>query len=121
VTDDEYMQWASDARVLAAIGRALFSQRLGINVRLPRDLADQAVASWEREEDSGTLPEESPEQRITRHRSATLSLIGLSIQSTGVEDDEEVAVELDAWFIGDALAAADDEGLLDGVYPPSRP
>jgi len=55
---------------------------------------------------------ESPNQSAARDRAATLSLIGLSIQLDGVEDGDDVVVELDAWFVGNALNAVDDDGLL---------
>ena len=47
------------------------------------------------------------------------SLIGLSIQQSGVREGDEVVVDLDAWFIGHALHEADQAGLL-GDAPRSR-
>jgi hypothetical protein len=99
--------------VLAQVGRALFSQPLKIRVLIPRLLAEQAVASWERDESGTELPSpESREQAAVRDRAATLSLIGLSIQIGGVEDGDNVALDLDAWYIGHALDAADEDGFL---------
>jgi len=117
--EDDYAQWAEDGQVLAQIGRSLFSQRLKVSVRIPRHLAKEAVDSWERESSGEDLPSpESPAQSAIRDRGATLSLIGLSVQRDGVEDDDHVVVDLDAWFIGNALNAADQDELLGDVRPP---
>jgi hypothetical protein len=115
--DDAYQQWAEDAEVLAQIGRALYVQPTRIAVRLPKELADQALASWQRDNDEGmSLPDqESAAQSKARDDAATLSLIGLSIQDDGAVDGDEVTVDLDAWDIGQALQSADDAGLLRGL------
>jgi hypothetical protein len=116
--EDDFAQWAVDGEVLAQLGRSLFSQRLKVSVRIPKHLAKEAVDSWERD-DSGNLPSpESPEQATIRDRAATLGLIGLSVQQDGLEDGEEVVVDLDAWFVGNALNAADQDNLLRDVLPP---
>jgi hypothetical protein len=44
---------------------------------------------------------------VLRHRAATLSLIGLSIESVGRWSDDYVTVDLHPQFIGEALTAAD--------------
>ena len=81
-------------------------------------LSNEALAAWQRDGYTGDLPDrETAEQRSARSRAATLSLIGLSVEDRGVVDGEDVVVELDAWFIGHALAAADDDGLLRDVSP----
>ena len=119
--ENDYTQWAEDGQVLAQIGRSLFPQRRTISVRIPRHLAAAAVQGWERGDSGGNLPSpESPEQSVTRDRGASLALIGLAIQQCGVEDGEDVVVDLDAWFVGNALNAADQEDLLkDLINPPS--
>jgi hypothetical protein len=72
--EDDYTQWAEDGRVLAQIGRVLFSQPLRVSVRIPRHLAEEAVASWVRDDSGENLPSpESPEQSAIRDRAATLS------------------------------------------------
>lgn len=119
MTDEDYAQWELDGEVLAQIGRVLMAQSLEVEVRVPRELADAAVASWQRDGPE-TLGEESSEQRAARHRAAYLSLIGCSLEELGWLDGDEVVVKLNAWFIGEALNAAEQEGLLDGVYPPPR-
>lgn len=117
--EDDYAQWAVDGEVLAQVGRSLFTQRRKVSVRIPKHLAREAVKSWERD-DSGNLPSpESAEQAAIRDRAATLGLIGLSVQQDGVEDGDELVVELDAWFVGNALNAADQDNLLRDVLPPS--
>ena len=123
--DAAHEQWSKQADVLAQVGRALFPQETRLSVRLPASLADAAVAAW-REDGPESLPErETPEQLRARHRAAALGLIGLSIENRGVRHGGEVVVELDAWFIGDALRAADEAGLLrdakDPDAPPPRP
>jgi hypothetical protein len=57
---------------------------------------------------------ESADQRVTRHRAGALGLIGLSLEQDGRLEGDQVVVKLDAWFIGDALNAADDAGLIHG-------
>ena len=116
-----YSEWESDAALLAAIGRALFTQDTTITVRLPADLADAALAAWEREDpEEPVLRGESAFRRTSRHRSGALGLIGLSVQNRSTLDGYTVVVELDAWNVGSALDAADDGGLLDGLLPPDR-
>jgi hypothetical protein len=82
-------------------------------VRLPRALAEKAVAAWKREGDEGPLDPETFEQRILRYRAGTLGLIWLSISELGRWDGDEVVVELSPDLIGMALDAADD-------LPPGR-
>lgn len=104
---------AQEAGTLAEIGRVLFSQDTEVTVRLPPDLAEAARKAWRREDlGAGESGVESPEERRTRHRAGTLALIGLSIEENGVDVDGEVEVRLDAWFVGDALEAADELGML---------
>jgi hypothetical protein len=116
--EDDYAQWTEDGEALAQLGRSLFSQRLKVSVRIPKHLAKEAVDSWERD-DSGNLPSpESPAQAAIRDRAATLGLIGLSVQQDGVEDGDEIVVDLEAWNVGNALNAADQDNLLRDVLPP---
>lgn len=107
MTTDE--QWRGDGAVLAAIGKELLGQPTSITVRISRQLAQAALAAWERDEvdvdDDGI-------DASVRGRAGTLALIGASIAENGPIDGEEVVVDLDAWFIGDALRAADEDGLL---------
>jgi hypothetical protein len=121
MTDEEYLEWSRDGEVLAAIGRAFFPQNLRVAVRLPKQLAERAVAAWERDGSEDQLPAETPEQTAARHRAASLGLIGLTLQQRGIDEGDEVAVELDAWYIGQALDAAHDDGLLTDLRPPSEP
>ena len=103
--------------MLAEIGRHLLAQPTRVSVRVPRALADRAVAAWEREEADSPVPPETVEQATIRDRAATLSLVGLSIEDRGAIDGDDVVVELDAWYIGNSLQAADDEGLINGPGP----
>lgn len=114
-----YSEWESDAAALAAIGRALFTQDTTITVRLPAELADAALAAWEREDREEPVPRgESAIWRTARHRAGALGLIGLSVQNRSTLDGD--TVEFDAWNVGSAFDAADDGGLLDGLLPPDR-
>ena len=110
--DDAYKQWLVDGGVLAQIGAEFAKQATGVEVRLPRALADLAVASWQRDDELEDLDAESTDQRAIRYRAAALSLIGATLEVAGQPDGDEVVVRLDAWFVGDALNAADDAGLL---------
>jgi hypothetical protein len=120
---DDYVVWEADSEILAEIGRCLFTQDLRVTVRLPAELAAKALARWQREvSDAPQLAEESHAQRIVRHRAGTLGLIGLSIESRGsASNGDDLVLDLDAWYIGLALEAADDSGLLDGLSPPRPP
>jgi hypothetical protein len=117
--DRRYERYQEDAGVLAEIGRVLFSQPRRLTVRRPKPLADRALAAWG-ESDEGDLGPETPAQVKTRHRAAALSLIGLSVENRGLVDGDEVVVELDAWFVGNALDAADEAGMLVGLSPPPQ-
>jgi hypothetical protein len=116
--EDNYVTWARDAEVLARIGRHLFDQSTRVTVRLPRDLADRALAAWQREHDERPLPPETPEQRAIRHKAATLGLIGLTIERDSTTENGDVVVAIDAWDIGEACNAADEAGLLSDAKPP---
>ncbi len=119
MSEMDYRQWEQDAEILAEIGRHLFPQDLKITVRLSKDLADRGLAAWSRDEEGETLPpDETPEQRQARHRAGELGLIGLSVETNGVPDGDDVVVQLEAWGIGAALAVADEVGLLTDLKPP---
>jgi hypothetical protein len=117
-SDDPYRTWANDADTLAKIGRHLFGQPLRVSVRLPRSLANEALAAWQRDDDDDPLPDETQQQEQARHRAGTLGLIGLSIENGGLIQGDEVVVGLDAWNIGTALDTAEQGGTLDGITPP---
>lgn len=100
--------WRGEARVLGEVGAVLLEQSFPlVEVRLPRRLAEQAVAAWERDDGEGPLDPETYEQAAQRLRAATLSLIGLNIAERGRWEDDEVVVEIDPAFIGSAVDAAD--------------
>ncbi|MFM9921193.1 hypothetical protein [Lacisediminihabitans sp. H27-G8] len=108
VDTEAQAQYRRDASVLAALGSHFATAKLpDVEVRMPRALADTAVAAWERD-DEGPLDSEDLEQRIQRHRAASLALIGLSIVKGGRPDDGEVFVGLHLDLVGDALTAAED-------------
>ena len=91
--------------MLAAIGDHLDPQISRIRVRLPRSVAESAVAAWDREE-LGGIGEESREEYELRDDAAELALIGLAITPRGVWDGEEVVVDLDVAQISAALQTA---------------
>lgn len=100
-------RYREDARLLAEFGEVLAHADLPtIEVRLPRRLAEQAVAAWERDDNEGADPE-TFEQRVERHRAGTLGLMGLSIINGGRWEADEVVVELGPELIGSALDASD--------------
>ena len=113
--DDDLLRsaWRRDEALLARIGGALAPQEAEVEVRLPRDLAEAAVRAWQRTDDDPIdLETETCEQRVVRHRAAALALIGAALEDRGREDGGEVVVRLAAWFVGDALNAADDHNLI---------
>jgi hypothetical protein len=103
--EKNYEDWEADARALYELAQQLLPQSPKVQVRLRRDLADRAVAAWQRDEVPGTLPRETPEQRSIRGDAGTLALIGQSIEDTGIEDGDDVTFGLDAWILGVALEA----------------
>lgn len=107
---EEYLRYQQDATVLATIGAHLDPQISPINVRLPRSLAELAVAAWNREEPND-IAEASREQHELRSGAADLALMGLAISSRGVPDGEEVVVDLDVVQIAAALLAFAKAGL----------
>lgn len=115
--EQDYERWAADAGALHELAQHLLPQMPIVEVRLPRAIADRAVAAWQRDSEPGGLTNETHEQQTTRHDAATFALIGQSIEETGVEADEDVVFRLDAWVLGNALEAADRAGRLD-VFPP---
>ncbi|WKD36657.1 hypothetical protein [Streptomyces xanthophaeus] len=102
---EEYVRYQQDRTVLAAVGAHLGPQIGPVKVRLPRSVAESAVAAWDREE-LGRVREESREEYELRHDAAELAFIGLAISSSGVWDGEEVVVDLDVVQIASALRAA---------------
>ncbi|MDQ0753057.1 hypothetical protein QF034_007288 [Streptomyces africanus] len=98
-------RYGDDTKVLAAIGTHVATQTDRVTVRLPRALAEAAVAAWEREENDAPA-EETPERYALRDRAAELALIGLAITERGRWEGEEVAVDLDLASAGAAVRAA---------------
>jgi hypothetical protein len=117
--EKNYEDWAADATMLHELAQELPAQTPRVEVRIPRPLADDAVAAWQREEEPGELPGETDEQRAVRDDAATLALIGQSIEDSGIEDGDYVIFKLDAWILGNALEAADRAGRLH-VFPPQE-
>ncbi len=114
--EHHYERWENDGVDLALIGAALYEQDTKVRVRLPRELADAALAAWQREdEDSDDLHthEESESEKRIRHRAGTLALIGSSLENAPIQiSGDFVIAEIDSWYIGEALQAADDARLI---------
>jgi hypothetical protein len=108
-------QWNEDATALAEIGAALFAQTTRLKVQVPRRLAEAALAAWTREDIESETDDrpETHEEGITRARAGSFALIGAAIEKRGEpSDDDHLTVDLDAWFVGHALDAADEAGLI---------
>jgi hypothetical protein len=108
-------RWDNDALALAQIGASLFPQPTRVTVKIPAALAEAAVTAWNREDiDEDPDREESAEEATSRARAGSFALIGAAIEKRGEPtDDGHVSLDLDAWFIGHALDAADDAGLVE--------
>ena len=92
--------------MLAEIGDALAEAPVPkVEARLPRDLADKALAAWERDDEFGP-GYETPTEREVRQRAAALALIGLAVQDRGVTGPEAVVVPLDADLVVAAIEAS---------------
>jgi len=111
-----YDRWENDGVDLALIGASLYEQDTKVRVRLPRELADAALAAWHREdEDSEDLHthDESQLEAQIRHRAGTLALIGASLENAPIQiSGNFVIADIDSWYIGEALQAADDARLI---------
>ena len=120
---DRYERYTEDAQVLGRIGAVLFPQDTRLSVRLPQELADLAVAAWNRDEPlaAGTADEETLDQRTARERAAYLALIGLCIENTAQPDGDDIICDLDSWYIGGALQTAEALDMLPGIRQPCPP
>lgn len=102
------MNRLTEARTLAELGAVFREADLpGIEVRLPRALADAAVQAWERD-DADPVDGETTAEGATRHRAGILALIGLCISEAGEGIGEDVVVTLPVEFIGAAFIAAEE-------------
>lgn len=106
---DTYDLWGQDASVLHEIGKYLRQEQHPIRVHLPRTLAELALAAWRRDDSTDHLEDETHDEYRVRSAAATLALIGLSLESGFEENGDEVIFELDAWHLGLALEAGDDD------------
>lgn len=104
---------SAEEESLADLGAELFDQVTRVEVRLSQTAAAAASAAWARNDDHAIAPDESIEDRHTRHRAGSLALIGWAIKESGKITGDYVTVELDAREIGVALEAADDLGRLE--------
>lgn len=104
-------QWRADATVLAQIGAVLFKEGLSVEVKLPLDLAETAIAAWERD-DSGADGNETSAEAVDRSRAGALALMGLAISERGTPIGGAISISLDPWLIGTALNTADEMGLI---------
>ncbi|MFJ1755143.1 hypothetical protein [Kitasatospora sp. NPDC088134] len=102
-----YAEYHADSEVLAAIGARIEAQQPVVTVRLPKELAETAVAAWERD-DEDELPQEDRLQQDLRDRAAYLALIGLVIQQDGRPDGDEVVVDLPVSYAGVAARATSE-------------
>jgi hypothetical protein len=111
---DSYKRYADDAVVLGQIGAILFPQDTSLSVRVPKELAALALEAWNRDEQSRPAGAETAEQRAVRERAAYLALIGLCIENTAQPDGDDIVCDLDSWYIGGALQAAEALEMLPG-------
>jgi len=101
-------QWWEDAQVLTELGRTVAGTAMPlVEVRIPRNLAEQAVAAWSRDDEAPDA-DESPEQRVYRHRAGVLALIGLSIRERGTNVADDVVIDLAADLVAAAVDAAEN-------------
>jgi hypothetical protein len=107
---DDLQSREDEATTLAELGAAFQRQATTVTLRVPVELAEAAVAAWEREDDGP--PGRDERDRLLRHRAGALALIGLAVSEHGRVDGSDVVVDLDAWQVGLALEAADEAGLI---------
>lgn len=107
--DEDSARWKREVAVLRKIGLVLENQNTNMHVTLPRDLAEDAIASWHiLSEFAGRSLVEENERGALRTKAAILGVIGLIIQNRGKKDAEGVTVELSARLVSAALEAADE-------------
>ncbi|MGI5346901.1 hypothetical protein ACQEU8_01750 [Streptomyces sp. CA-250714] len=104
----QYARYRDDAKTVAAIGACVETQVDRITVRLPKGLAEAAIAAWDRDE-ADEPGEESHEQHAAREHAAELALIGLTISERGRWEGEEVAVDVDVASVGMAIRAHEQQ------------
>lgn len=109
--EEQYDRYRADARALTAIGACLAPQLGRVTVRLPRELAEAAVAAWQRDEPAGpgSGGPESARRHALRDQAAELALIGLAISERGRREGTDVVVDLDIAAAGAAVRAAEQE------------
>ncbi|HEV3268816.1 MAG TPA: hypothetical protein VGZ68_10485 [Acidimicrobiales bacterium] len=110
--DDFYARCAEDTSTLYAISRYLIREEHPVQIRLSQELAALALKAWQREPEVGTIEIETREQSLVRSASATLSQIGLTLESGFVVEGDEVVFTEDAWIVGSALDFADRADAL---------
>ncbi|MDI2130387.1 hypothetical protein [Yinghuangia seranimata] len=106
-TQEPYLRYDGDSKVLAAIGDSVEAQIGRVTVRLPKAVAEAAVAAWDRDE-LDPIGEETHEQRALRNDAAELALIGLAISERGRWENDELIVDVDVASAGAALRAAQE-------------
>ncbi len=98
-------RYLDDSKALVAIGEWIAPRVQPVSVRLPLELAEAAVAAWNRDE-TGEIGEETADQYALRDRAAELALIGLAVFERGRRDGEDVVVDLHALSVAAAIHAA---------------
>jgi len=111
VDQERYARYREESKVLAAIGAHVDAQVGRVTVRLPRAVAEAAVAAWERDDPDGDVGEETHEQYALRGSAGDLALIGLAISERGRREGEEVVVDLHVHSAGAAWLQAAELGL----------
>lgn len=98
----------SEARTLARIGEVFLDANLPpVTVRVPRVLADEALAAWHRDDSDPVPVTEGRPDRRARHHAGALALIGLAISERGRGEGDDVVVDLAPDLVGRAIDAAD--------------
>ena len=110
-TDEQ--AYREDSETLVEIGLGLSTGELPpVRVEIPKELAERAVAAWQRD-DGSVVGEETAEQAANRHRAGTLALIGLTIEQSAELVGDVVVVDLDPVLVGLAVDAADGPDLME--------
>ncbi|MFF2921766.1 hypothetical protein ACFVTP_05005 [Streptomyces celluloflavus] len=112
VDQERYDLYRQESKVLAAIGEQVDAQVGPVTVRLPRAVAEAAVAAWERDDPDDDLGEETHEQYALRGQAGDLALIGLAISEDGRWEGEEVVVDLHVHAAGAAWLQAAEVGRV---------
>jgi len=100
----ERLRYALDEQMLVRLGYELMSQGPSHVVVVSEEVAEAAMAAWEREEDGPSAPDLTLAEKRTRDAAATLALIGLGLSERGTRlPDGSFSIRLDSAQVDEVI------------------